>query len=393
MEEKFIFSGKYKFVSLLLILTGLIAVVAGFFVYHDHGSRFWANFLMNTTYFNAIALCGVVFIAVHMLGNSGWQVSIQRVPEAMSMFLPVSGFLMLVILAGLWFNFHHLYHWAHPDPHDTILELKKGYLNIPFFSIRTIIYIAGWIIFARILRKISVLQDNNNDLKYFKKSTVYAALFIVFFAITSSTSAWDWLMSIDAHWYSTMYGWYIFSGLFVSGTAVIILLVLFLKGAGYMKHVNKEHLHDLGKYLFGFSIFWTYLWFSQYLLIWYGNIPEETAYYVPRLDEYRNLFFINLGVNFIFPFLALMTRNSKRQPWILAMVSVVAFIGHWIDYYLIVMPGTMGAEAGIGFFEIGMTLGYIGMFLFVVFWGLTKASLVPENHPYYKESMEYHTQY
>jgi hypothetical protein len=199
-------------------------------------------------------------------------------------------------------------------------------------------------------------------------------------------------MSIDAHWFSTLYGWYIFSGLFVSGTAVIILITLVLRRAGFLPHVNMEHLHDLGKYLFAFSIFWMYLWFSQYLLIWYGNLPEETVYYVERLSEFRVLFYTNLVINFLLPFLLLMARNSKRTTWILGFVAVTVFVGHWIDFYLLVMPG-VGEIAIIGLTEIGMTLLFSGIFLAVVFRALSKASLVPKKHPYYEESITYHTQY
>ena len=161
-----------------------------------------------------------------------------------------------------------------------------------------------------------------------------------------------------------------------------------------MSHINKEHIHDLGKYLFGFSIFWTYLWFSQYMLIWYGNIPEETVYFYERHQHFNTIFFVNLILNFAVPLLGLMTRNSKRGAAILLPVAAVVFIGHWIDLYQLIMPGAVGSEkAGIGIPEIGITIGYAGLFLLVVFRSLAKAPLVPENHPFFKESFDYHTQY
>jgi hypothetical protein len=236
-------------------------------------------------------------------------------------------------------------------------------------------------------------MDADDDIKYFKKQRILSSLFVVFFAISSSTSAWDWLMSIDAHWFSTLYGWYVFSGLLVSTMAVIILILIFLKNQGFMQHVNKEHMHDLGKYLFAFSILWMYLWFSQYLLQWYGNIPEETVYFVERITHFKTLFFANLIINFVLPFLILMARNSKRMDLILGIAAVIIFMGHWLDYFLAIMPGIAGEDAHIGFFEIGLTIGYAGLFLMVVFYMLTKASLVPVNHPYFKESLEYHTNY
>jgi len=167
-------------------------------------------------------------------------------------------------------------------------------------------------------------------------------------------------MSIDAHWFSTLYGWYVLSSILVAGFSMIIIILFILKRMGYMEHVNNEHIHDMGKYMFGLSIFWAYLWFSQYMLIWYAN----------------------------------MTRNSKRVFWVMLPVAVVIFIGHWIDLYQLIMPGVVGGEkAGIGFLEIGLTIGYLGLFMLVVFYGLTKSSLVPKNHPFYKESLQYHTNY
>jgi hypothetical protein len=392
MESRFRFSLKYKIPVLILLATGVVAMAIALFTEHDHGARFWSNLLLNNVFSIFIAVCGMVFLAIHSLGMSGWQTVIQRIPEAMSMFLPVGGVLMLIILAGTWFDLHHLYHWVHPHG-DRILEMKTAYLNIPFFSVRTIIYLSAWIALSMWWRKNSLAYDADNDLKYFKRMTRISGVFIVVFAVTSSMAAWDWLMSIDPHWFSTLFGWYVFSGLLVSGMSVIILLTLLLKKNGYLPQVNKEHLHDLGKYLFGFSILWMYLWFSQYMLIWYGNIPEETIYFVQRLKEYNTLFFVNLAVNFGFPFLALMTRNSKRIPIVLVIAALVTLTGHWIDFYLMIMPGTMGDAAQIGFIEIGMTLGFAGLFLLIVFRSFSKASIIPVNHPYLKESFEYHTQY
>lgn len=394
MNQNFIFTGKFRLIPGLMIAAGLLAVIVTGIVQHNSGSGIWPGLLVNTVYFNALALCGVLFTALHIVSDSGWHVSIQRIPEAMSMYLPVGAAFMAVILAGLILNWHQLYHWARPEHPDAILQSKEAFLNIPFFVVRNIVYFTGWIAFARGLRKISLKLDRAGDVSLLKRSKAIAAWFIVFFAITSSAAAWDWLMSIDVHWYSTLFGWYVFSGLFVSGTAMIIIITLLLKGAGYMQHVSAEHLHDLGKYLFGFSIFWAYLWISQYLLIWYGNLPEETIYYAERLEDFRVLFFVNLGINFAVPFLALMSRNAKRIQWILGTVAIIVFAGHWLDFYLLVVPG-MAEEghAGIGMGDIGMTVAFAGVFLMAVFLSLSKAALVPEKHPYYEESLDYHTQY
>ena len=389
MKEKFLFTAKIKVPLILLMGAGLITLIAGG-VSFGIGKHFWANILLNNYYFMAMSLGAVFFIAVHNIGESGWQTSIQRIPEAMGTFLTFSAGLFLIMFI---FGSHELYHWTHKDELDPVLQGKTAFLNLPFFYFRYVVYFAGWILLSYFIRKYSLLMDLNYDPDYFKKIRTFSAIFVVFFALTTSTSSWDWLMSIDAHWFSTLFGWYIFSGLLVSSVAMLIIILLILKAAGYMEHVNKEHLHDLGKYLFAFSILWTYLWFSQYLLIWYGNLPEETTYFVQRLRDYRILFFVNLIVNFGLPFLVLMTRNSKRIPWILGIAAIIVFIGHWIDYYLVIMPGTTGNIVKIGFFEIGLTLGYLGLFLYIVLSFLTKANLSPENHPFFKESMEYHTNY
>ena len=390
MENRFVFNRKIKTVLLSMIALGVITFLFGIISKGITDTRFWANLLLNNYYFLALSLGGAFFVSVHAMGESGWHTSIQRVPEAMSSFIPVAGILMLFTFL---FGMHHLYHWTHTEELDPILEGKSAYLNLPFFYIRFFVYYVVWTALTYYLRKASVKMDTDDDIKYFKKQRILSSVFVVFFAISSSTSAWDWLMSIDAHWYSTLYGWYIFSGLLVSTMAVIILILIFLKNQGYMKHVNKEHMHDLGKYLFAFSILWMYLWFSQYLLQWYGNIPEETVYFYERLNHFNTLFFTNLIMNFVLPFLILMARNSKRMDLILGIAAIIIFAGHWLDYYLAIMPGIAGENAHIGFFEIGITVGYAGIFLIVVLYMLTKASLIPVNHPYFKESLEYHTNY
>jgi hypothetical protein len=236
----------------------------------------------------------------------------------------------------------------------------------------------------------SVKNDFEPHEKYLGRLRATSGWFMVFFAISSSMAAWDWLMSIDAHWFSTLYGWYIFSGMFVSAVAVIILITIAFRHFGILPNVNGEHLHDLGKFLFGFSIFWAYLWISQYLLIWYSNIPEETVYYVERVNNFGTIFYVNVIANFLFPFLALMMRGAKRQPLYLAIVAVIVLMGHYLDLYLAIMPGAVGHEtASIGLLEIGLPFFYLAAFLALFFFFFEKAKPVPENHPYFIESSDY----
>lgn len=377
--------------AFLMIATGLVAAATAWFT--GAGSeRIAANLLLNTFYFLSAGLIGLFFVSAHTIADSGWHTSVQRIAEAMSAFIPVAGVLMaLLFLSG---GLHLLYEWTHEDHLDEMLLKKRGYLNVPFFYVRLVVYFIVWISLAHLIRKSSRQLDRTGNLAYYRRFRLFSAIFIVTFAVTIVTSSWDWLMSIDAHWFSTLYGWYVFSSMLASGIAFLIILLFLLKKMGYMGHVNQEHIHDLGKYLFGFSIFWTYLWFSQYLLIWYGNIPEETVYYYERHQHFGTIFLVNPILNFAVPLLGLMTRNSKRHATLLLPVAVIVFIGHWIDLYQLIMPGAVGSEkAGIGIPEVGITIGYAGLFLLVVLRSLAKAPLAPKNHPFFEESLEYHTQY
>jgi hypothetical protein len=219
-----------------------------------------------------------------------------------------------------------------------------------------------------------------------------SAIFLVVFAVTSSIAAWDWVMSIDTHWFSTMFGWYTFASWWVSGLAFITLVVIFLKDKGYLSIVNNNHLHDLGKFIWAFTIFWTYIWFSQFLLIYYANIAEETIYFVERLStgQYATVFYLNLILNFFLPFLLLMTRDAKRHTRILKIVCSIILVGHWFDFYLMITPGTMKYDGGFGFMEIGVTMIFAAAFLFVVLSRLSKAPLVAVNDPMINESVNHH---
>ncbi|WP_448517975.1 quinol:cytochrome C oxidoreductase [Rhodoflexus sp.] len=368
---------------------------------HDHGHAYhWTNrlkvtFWHNSVFFIGLAIVGIFFTAIQYAAHAGWSAILKRVPEAFGSFLPYAAVLLVATFA--W-GYHEIFHWTDKslmDPNspnfDYIIAGKGAYLNMPFFISRMLIFILGWYIFYHFLRKNSLAEDIEGGTHRFWKMKVISTLFIIFFAITTSMAAWDWVMSIDTHWFSTMFGWYTFASWFVAGLAAITLAVLYLKDAGYLKAVNESHLHDLGKFVFAFSVFWTYIWFSQFLLIYYANIPEETIYFVERLrsEQYAKFIFINLFLNFFFPFLALMTRDAKRKAVILKIVCYAVIIGHWLDFYLMVTPGTLKENGGLGPLEIGLALIYCSMFAYVIAQALTKAPLVAKNHPMLQESLHH----
>lgn len=382
----FQFNGKLKKGLAIAAAIGVLALVWGIFIAQAPASRIWANLWMNALMFLFLGLGALFFWTVNALGESTWQINFQRVLESMALTIPFAVVFFLIAFPGLG----DLFEWTHTDHHDEIIAKKTAYLNMPFWLIRFAAYFLIWSLFAIYLRKVSVKNDFEPHENYLKRVRNASGWFMVLFAITSSTAAWDWLMSIDAHWFSTLYGWYIFSGMFVSALCVIIIITVAFKKFNILPNINSEHLHDLGKYLFAFSIFWAYLWISQFLLIWYSNIPEETIYYVTRTEHFNGLFYLNVGVNLLVPLLALMTRNSKRQSAYLAIVALIVLLGHYLDLYLAIIPGAVGYEAAnIGVLEIGLPLFYLAVFLALFFVFFAKAKPVPGNHPYFIESSSY----
>lgn len=385
MDEQFKFTTKIRNILGITTIAGFLLSVAAILIFKPDASRIWANVLLNNQMFLGIALGGAFFLAVHRIAWSGWHTALQRIPEALTSFLPVAFLLMLLVFFGM----EDIYHWSHKDLHDPVLEGKSAWLNVPFFFIRMVLYFAGWIMLTRGMRKNTDALMNSEDIKFHNRRKIFAAVFLVFFGITVSTSSWDWIMSIDAHWYSTIFGWYVFIGMFVCSLAFMIILIWFLKRTGYLAFIRVDHMHDLGKMLFAFSIFWTYLWFSQYLLIWYGHLPEETTYFIQRQEHFEFLFFLNLGLNFVVPFFGLMKLNLKKKLNWLAAVAGVVLIGHWIDYFQMIMPGAVGEHAEIGLLEIALTACYTGVFLFVVLRSLASKPLLVKNDPFLEESLHY----
>lgn len=411
LKEQFAIPKRFNTLALVFMAVGVLSVIL-LFITHGSSSnqhvsaRFWASLLQNSVFFLLITNASLFFITATTLAWGGWQMSFRRVPEAIGACVPVIGVIAVVILLALIFGPNHsIYHWAAPESaHDPAIEHKIGFLNKPFFAIWTVLTVVGWSLLGKKLRKLSTDIDDRplsieEGKKYIWNNTVWAALYAILFALTVLSSIpWFWLMSIDAHWYSTMYSWYTFASSWVAGIALITLFVVYLKNTGYLELTTKEHIHDLGKFMFAFSIFWTYLWFSQFMLIWYANIPEETVYFKPRVQgPYRTIFFLNLIINFLAPLLLLMKRASKRNYGTVTMMSLLIIFGHWLDFYQMVMPSalmdpqTNQTHVPNMLPDLGIALGFVGLIMFVTTKALSKNSLLAKNHPFLKESIIHHT--
>ena len=385
--------------SLGLILIGVISTAYAF-ITDIHAA--WTSLLFNNYFFLGISIFAVFFVALQHVAEAGWSTAIKRVPEAIMTFLPYACAVMIFIVIAAILHWNHIYHWMEEGimtegspNYDKIIAGKEAYLSPIFFLVRSIIYVTVWIYCAKRLRDISLQGDLEGGIgeKSYNKGITVSAWFIVFFAVSSSTASWDWIMSIDTHWFSTLFGWYIFSEWSAIGFTTILLFCLFLKKQGYLEHLNESIIHDLGKWVFAFSIVWTYMWFSQFMLIWYANIPEEVTYFMERIElpNYRFLFWFSAAINFVVPTIMLMSRDAKRNTNLLITASITILIGHWINSYLLFAPGTLHDHGHLGFTELGMGLGFLGLFLFVVFRSLTTRSLEIKHHPFLEESKHLHT--
>ncbi len=406
-RENFIVPKRYNMVAFILMAIGIIAIgllYAKFGSSKDHheNARFWASLLQNSVYFLLVVNAAMFFICATTLAWGGWQLAFTRVSEAVSACVPVVGVIALAILLSIVLGGNDaIYHWvnSHHVAEDHVLLHKKGFLNKNFFIVATILTVVLWSVLGWKMRQRSRSLDNNpiptveGRKKYMWDNTVWAALFIVVFALTIMSSIpWLWLMSIDAHWYSTMYSWYTFASTFVAGMAVIALFVVFLKNNNYLPFATNEHLHDIGKFMFAFSIFWTYLWFSQFMLIWYANIPEETVYFKPRAEGiYSGIFWLMFIINFISPLLILMTRGAKRNYGTITFMALLIIFGHWLDFYQMVFPAISKEHVPNIIYDFGVALGFVGLIMFVTAKALTKAPLTAKNHPLIKETVIHHT--
>ncbi|MCC6265353.1 MAG: hypothetical protein IT169_17405 [Bryobacterales bacterium] len=331
-------------------------------------------------------LAGIFFVAAQYASGAAWAVAFRRVPEAMCAALPVGALIVGATLLAA----PELYPWVHDRGHIT--GFKATWLNLPFFLGRAAFYLVLWWVFARKILATSRAQDNNPNPELSHRNTRLSVIFLVLFAITFWLASFDWIMSLEPHWYSTIFGIYNFAGMFSSGIAIIILLVLWMRKAGPLRDfVTDEHFHDLGKLLFGFSCFWMYIWFSQYMLIWYANITEETVRYIHLQHRYwLPLFILNVVLNWVVPFLALLNKPIKRTGHLLARVAVVVLVGRWLDVYLMVQPAMGGENPSLAIWDIGAVVAASALFVLLFVRGMRQAPPVPAGDPRLAESLHYH---
>jgi len=366
-------------------------------VFHQLQNKPWAAVYVGCIFFMLISLGIFTFNQIQYAASAGWSPVLFRVMEGLSAYLLPGSVLFILLLLTSSAHLNHLFVWMADgvtDPnhenYDAIIAGKSGFLNIPFFLIRAVVFLGGWNLFRMFSRRNSLALDETGDLTYYKKNFKLSAAYLVFFIVTESIMSWDWIMSIDAHWYSTLFGWYVFASFFVTAVTIIALSTLYLKNNGYLDFVSTSHIHDLAKFMFGLSIFWTYLWFSQFMLMWYSNIPEEVTYFIFRMEEYNLPFFGMLALNFVLPILLLINTDFKRLSWILVMAGTCIIVGHYLDFFNMIMPGTVGASWFIGAAEIGSVLFFGGLFIFVGFSAIAKAPLLVKNNPMVEESKHFH---
>ena len=362
----------------------ILGAAAAWIALRTDPQRAWAHVLVNGFYITGAALGGLVFISFQYLSGASWCASLRRVPEAMMAALPASALVML----SLFFGRARLYPLSTGADATRWSAAKVSYLSAPFFFGRMALFLGAWLSLAYLARRASLRQDADPSPIHHQRLARYSAVFAVVFAITFSLASFDWLMTLIPGWTSTIFGVYAIAGVLVQGIAAITLAVVLLEERGDLRGlVTDDHLHDLGKLLFAFTTFWAYIWVSQYLLIWYANLPEEITYYVTRTgDRWIALFILNLILNWVVPFIALMPRAAKRSRPVLKWVSVIVLGGRWLDVYLTVMPEIAAAPAP-HWTDLLMAAGHVAVFFLIAVHALASAPLVPANDPHLRASL------
>jgi hypothetical protein len=390
-EPRHLGSGATKW-AIIAAITGVIGIAGSYF----SASRIAGGldyllqtYLVSFAFFLSLSLGALFFVMLQHVTRAGWSVVVRRIAEAIA----ANVWLMAVLAIPIVLGIEHLYHWAHPGiaDHDPLIAAKTGFLNPGFFVARLAIYFFIWSVLAWFFYRTSKAQDANGDPALTRRMEVLSAPGIVLFALSLNFAAFDLLMSLDPHWFSTIYGVYYFSASVLVFFAVMPKILLWLQMQGLLKNaVTVEHYHDIGKFMFAFTVFWAYIAFSQYLLIWYGNIPEETEWFLKRqTGDWTWISLTLLFGHFVLPFLMLISRHVKRRPLPLAIIGVFVAIMCWVDMYWLVIPEFSPGVARFGLLDVLVYLGIAGLYSAVLVWRLGRASLVPEGDPRLKESLAF----
>jgi hypothetical protein len=372
--------------ALVVGIIGLLLATLGFVINQKH---FFHTYLVAYVFWATLMLGALFFTMLHHVSGAVWSIVLRRLLENIMSTVPILTILFIPIIFGM----HDLYHWTHEEAvaGDALLQKKAAYLNTPFFVIRTIVYLSIWFLLSRLLFKTSLAQDSEFQPDQIKKMRKISAPGIVIFALTITFAAFDWLMSLDPHWYSTIFGLYIFAGSFLSVLACLVILATALRKKKVLSDIiTIEHYHDLGKFLFGFTIFWGYMAFSQYFLIWYGNIPEETIWFRHRWEgTWKYITMVLVFGHFLIPFLMLMLRAVKRNLNLLRIISYWILFMHFLDLYWLVMPNLYEHGFHISWIDFATFLGLGGIFLWYFWSQYFSAALVPVNDPHLKDSINF----
>lgn len=377
-----------KIISYVCVVIGLIALAVGFKMAPE---RLWTSYLVSFFFFSCLGLGGMFFIAFNHAAHAGWSAGIRRYAEAMTSFLPA----MLVGGVFLVFGLDHLYPWTNLDNSIALTGGKAVYLTKGFFIARVIAFAVGCLIFRKIMVGNSIKQDANGSQELSHKNSAWSVGFIAFFAIFFTMFAVDLLMSLLPQWYSTIWGIYGLAGMLQAFFAVLLLIIIFMRRAGFVKgYATVEHQHDVAKFMKGFTVFWAYIAFSQFMLIWYANIPEETEFYIMRaLNGWMPISFALLIFRFIVPFLALLPRAAKRNENHVIAVSILILAMQYLDIYWLVYPNFFDGHPTFGFYEVGIFAGFAGVFLLLLMRFFTRHSLVAIKDPRMHESLGHHVAY
>ncbi len=367
---------------------GLLGVVATLVGTRGEPASAFGSYHAAFMLFLGMALGAFFFVMVHHITGARWGVVLRRIAEAVATSLPLFVILFVPILMGR----EHLFEWMRPEVAETdhLIHEKAGYLNTPFFLIRAFVYFVVWVTFSVLLGKLSIQQDKGDGLALYAKMRKLTAPGLLLFALSVTFAAFDWLMSLAPHWFSTMFGVYYFAGAFQAGLALLILVTIALKKAGKLQGiVTVEHLHDLGKFLFAFTVFYAYIAFCQYFLIWYANIPEETFWYRERWEHgWSGPALAMIFATFVLPFLILLAREPKRRVGTLVAAAMIVILGRAIEMYWIVMP-SLHVGPAMPWTTLAAMVGIGGLFVGTIAWRLGKAPLIPIGDPNLRRSLEH----